>query len=75
MMKILSTYSYLWEYVSVKIDPFLTWHVSVNVLLKVLVRDLIAVLELSIVIALLLHGVISQVYESVAQIFKIKLHT
>jgi len=41
-----------------KINPLLTGHVSVNIFLEVLIGYFVSVLELSIIIAFLLHCII-----------------
>ena len=69
------TYSDLREEVSVEVDSFLRWQVSVDVLLEVLIGDLVAILEFTIVITLFLHGVIGQMNKPVAQILQVKFHT
>lgn len=58
-----------------KVDSFLGWHVRVDVFLEVLIRHLVAILELTIVVALLLNGIISQVDEPVPKIFEVELNT
>ena len=58
-----------------KVDSLLGWHVCVDVFLEVLIRHLVAILELTIVVALLLNGIIGQVDEPVPKIFEVELDT
>lgn len=68
----MKSYSYLREKVFHEVD-LLIRQMCVAVLLEILIGDFVPILELAIVVAFLLNGVIGQVDESIAQVLQVKL--
>lgn len=58
-------YPDLREYLPMKVNAFFSRHMSIDVLLEVLIRYLVAIFELAIIITLFLHSVIGKMNKPV----------